>query len=183
MAPLSPSAKLARIYEGLPPEITLLRGCDVGRSAPLPPLPTGVEALDTLLSGGLPRGGLVELSGGRSAGRFSTVLSAFASATRGGENAAFIDLSGGLDPQSAQESGIDLSRLLWIRPRRLKEALRSTEIALAAGFALVALDLGLPPLLGRAPEAAWVRLARSARQRGSALFLLTPYPMSGSEAS
>jgi hypothetical protein len=183
MAPLSPSVKLARIYESLPPEIALLRGCDVGRSTPRAPLPTGVEALDTLLSGGLPRGGLVELSGERSAGRFSTVLSTLASATRMGENAAFVDLSGGLDPQGAEEAGIDLSRLLWIRPGRLKEALRSAEIALAAGFALVAVDLGLPPLGGRAPEAAWVRLARSARQRGSALFLSTPYPVSGSEAS
>src|SRR5687768_10291963 len=39
-----------------------------------PPLITAVPALDRLLDGGLPRGHLVELVGGRTSGRFSTLL-------------------------------------------------------------------------------------------------------------
>ena len=48
-------------------------------------LPTGIDPLDRLISGGLPRGRLTELVGRRSSGRFSIVLAALASATSAGE--------------------------------------------------------------------------------------------------
>src|SRR4029453_10471558 len=60
-------------------------------SAPRDRLPTQVPALDRLLSGGLPRGGMVELSGRRSCGRFSVGISALAAATSCGEAAALVD--------------------------------------------------------------------------------------------
>src|SRR5579863_723038 len=62
------------------------------------PLPTSMACLDQLLSGGLPRGHLVELVGNRSSGRFSTVLQVAAAATNAGEDTALIDLGDGLDP-------------------------------------------------------------------------------------
>ena len=143
-------------------------------------LPTRVDALDRLLSGGLPRGGLVELTGRRSSGRFSIGLSSLASATSAGESAALVDLGGHLDPQSAEEAGVDLTRLLWVRPSKLKEAVASAEMLLSAGFPLVVVDLGLPPVRGRyVPDAAWVRLTRAARDRRAALLLLSPYRVSG----
>ena len=117
-------------------------------TAPRDPIATTVPGLDRLLSGGLPRGGLVELSGRRSSGRFSIGLAALASATSSGEAAALVDLGGHLDPQSAEAAGADLTRLLWVRPARLKEAVASTEMLLATGFPLVVADLGLAPLRG-----------------------------------
>ena len=143
-------------------------------------LPTKVDALDRLLSGGLPRGALVEVTGRRSSGRFSIGISALAAATSAGEASALVDLGGHLDPQSAEEAGVDLTRLLWVRPSKLKEAVASAEMLLAAGFPLVVVDLGLPPVRGRhVPDAAWVRLTRAARDRRAALLLLSPYRVSG----
>ncbi len=168
-------------------------------SAPRDPIPTMVPALDRLLSGGLPRGGFVELSGRRSCGRFSIGISALAAATSCGEAAALVDLGGHLDPQAAEAAGVELARLLWVRPERLKDAVASAEMLLATGFPLVVVDLGLPPVRGgcrrpadgvsycrgsavggrTVPDAAWVRLERAARSRGAALLLLAPYRVGG----
>ncbi len=144
------------------------------------PFATKVAALDRLLSGGLPRGALTEISGRRSCGRFSIGIASLAAATSAGESAALVDLGGHLDPQSAEEAGVDLARLLWVRPSKLKETVASAEMLLATGFPLVVVDLGLPPVRGRfIPDAAWVRLTRAARERRAALLVLAPYRVSG----
>ena len=149
-------------------------------SAPRDPIPTMVPALDRLLCGGLPRGGFVELSGRRSCGRFSIGIAALASATSSGEAAALVDLGSHLDPQSAEAAGVELERLLWVRPEKLKDAVASAEMLLSAGFPLVVVDLGLAPVRGHfVPDAAWVRLERAARSRHAALLLLAPYRVSG----
>jgi recA bacterial DNA recombination protein len=190
----APSVEVERLLEGsgLQPKraaLSLLSGLGArltrasdlpSPSAPRDPLPTTVAALDRLLAGGLPRGGFVEVSGRRSSGRFSIGVATLASATSNGEAAALVDLGGHLDPQSAEEAGVDLTRLLWVRPAKLKDAVASAEMTLAAGFPLVVLDLGLAPVRGRiVPDAAWVRLERAARQRSAALLLLAPYRISG----
>ena len=162
-------------------------GAKISIASDLPPrrqtrghLATGVEPLDRLLPGGLPRGQIVEIVGRRSSGRFSIGLVALASVTSAGEAAALVDLDGHLDPQGAAAAGVDLELLLWARPRRVKEALLCAELLLAAGFPLVAADFGLSPRGARyAPDAAWIRLARAAQAQGSSLLLLTPYRLSG----
>ncbi len=145
---------------------------------------TAVPALDRLLDGGLPRGQLVELVGARTSGRFSTLLAALAAATGVGEAAALVDLGDGFDPGSAAALGIELERLLWARPARLKEALAAAEMLLAGGFPLVAIDLGMPPVRGgRGIESAWVRLARAARAHDAALLVGSPYRATGTAAA
>ncbi len=142
-------------------------------------LPTAVAALDRLLPGGLPRGRLVELSGRRSSGRFSLGLAALAATTSSGQAAALVDLGDHLDPETAERAGVDLRCLLWARPRRAKEALAAAEMLLAAGFPLVVADLGLSHRTRWVPDAAWVRLARSAAAQGATLLLSTPRRASG----
>jgi hypothetical protein len=150
------------------------------RGQQLERLATGLDPLDSLLPGGLPRGKLVELSGRRSSGRFSIGLSALASVTSTGEPAALVDPGEHLDPQGAAASGVDLELLLWVRPRRVKESLAAAEMLLAAGFPLVVADFGLSARGARfVPDAAWLRLARAVEAQGSSLLLLTPYRMSG----
>ena len=147
-----------------------------GRSSPSVPC----FGLDQLLEGGLPRGRLVELAGRRSSGRFSIGLAALASVTSAGEPVALVDLDGHLDPRAASETGVNLELLLWVRPRRVKEALASAEMLLAAGFPLVVADFGLSPRGARyLPDASWLRLARAASAQDSSLLLLTPWRMSG----
>jgi hypothetical protein len=141
-------------------------------------LPTMLAPFDTLLGGGLPRGKMVEIAG-RGA-RFSIVMAALAAATAIGEAAALIDLGDHLDPQSAEADGVDLRRLLWIRPHTMKEAVMAAEMVGATGFQLVVLDAGVPPLRGRrVPDAAWVRLGRMAEAHGNALLVSTPFPLTG----
>lgn len=143
-------------------------------------IPTTLAPFDALLGGGLPRGKMTELTGRRGAGRFSIVLAALAAATSMGEAAVLVDLGDHLDPQIAEANGVDLRRLLWIRPKTLKEAVMSAETIAATGFQLVVLDTGVHPMRGRrAPDAAWVRLARSAEAHGTALLVSTPYPLTG----
>jgi len=145
---------------------------------------TAVPALDRLLAGGLPRGQLVELVGSRTSGRFSTLLAALAAATGTGEAAALVDLGDHLDPAAAAGLGVDLDRLLWVRPARLKDALAATEMLIAGGFRLVVLDLGAPPVRGgRGIESAWLRLTRAARTHDAALLVGSPYRVSGTAAS
>jgi hypothetical protein len=129
---------------------------------------------------GLPAQKLIEIVGRRFSGRLSIGLAAMASSTASGQNAALVDLGDNLDPQAAELAGVDLARLLWVRPRRVKEALSAAEMLLATGFRLVIADLGLAPRGGRfIPDAAWVRLQRAARAQEATLLLLAPYRMSG----
>lgn len=143
-------------------------------------LPTTIDAIDTLLGGGLRRGKVVELVARRAAGRFSIVMSALAAATSAGEAAALIDVNDHFDPQLAEAAGVDLHRLLWVRPTTMKQAVMATEMITATGFQLVVLDAGLHPVRGRrVPDAAWVRLARAAEAHGTAMLVSTPYAFTG----
>src|SRR5215212_659046 len=142
-------------------------------------IPTTVTAFDALLGGGLARGKMVELAGRRAAGRYSLVMAALAAATSMGEAAVLVDLGDGFDPQLAEGNGVDLRRLLWVRPRKLKEAVMAVEMLTATGFQLVVLDAGLHSVRGRVPDATWVRLGRAAEAHGAAMLISTPYPLTG----
>jgi hypothetical protein len=182
----------------------LLRDGQVRRAPALSPraprpLPTGIAPLDAGLGGGLMRGQLHEIVGPPGAGGTALLRAALASATRAGENCALIDPGDAFDPGA---SGIDLGRLLWVRPRDPVQALRAAEIALEARFSLVALDLGdvsvLPP--PRQPRGViqvvrfenkrlspgaspWARLARRAEKHSGVLLLLARAAQAGTFAA
>ncbi len=140
-------------------------------------LPTAIAAIDTLLGGGLARGKVTEMAGRGL--RFSVVMASLAAATSIGEAATLIDVGDHFDPQIGAAAGIDLQRLLWVRPKTMKQAAAAAEMLAATGFQLVVLDAGLPPLRGRIPDAGWVRLARTAEAHGTALFISSPYALTG----
>ncbi|SEC61381.1 hypothetical protein [Terriglobus roseus] len=77
--------------------------------------PTGIDALDVLLRGGLPTGALAELVGPECSGRTTAALSFLAQVTAEGNVCAWIDVSDALDPHTAAANGVDLERLLWVR--------------------------------------------------------------------
>ncbi len=182
----------------------LLRDGQVRRAPAISPraprlLPTGFAALDAALGGGLARGQLHEIVGPPGSGGTGLMRLALATATQSGENCALIDPGDAFDPAPC---GIDLARLLWVRPRDPVQALRAAEIALEARFALVALDLGdvsvLPPPKApkgvvqvvrfekRAPSpgaSPWARLARRAEKHGGILLLLARAAQAGTFAT
>lgn len=186
-APRGPSAAeglLARL--GNPPQLRLGRGEEVEEPGRLG---TGVEALDALLGGGLPRGRLSELVGPRSSGRTALLHSILAAATRRGEACTLVDVPDAFDPACARDAGVAPGRLLWVRPPGLVQALSAAELLLAAGgFGLVALDLAGLEAAARASRrlglSAWVRFARRVeRSPRSALLVVAGERMAGSFSS
>lgn len=162
---------------------------DLAQQAGAPRLATGLDAVDRLLGGGFPRGRLSEITGSASSGRTSLAVALAAAATRAGEVAAWVDPPDALDPASLEAAGVDLERLLWVRPSRSRDALRCTErLLLAGGFALVVLDLHPPAPEGRALRtdartSAWLRLTRCASASATALVLIGREPILGPFAS
>jgi len=165
-------------------------------------LPTGFESLDAALGGGLPRGHLSEIVGPATAG-LTTLVQRFLGHVTGQANvAAWVDAPDAFDPASAVAAGVDLERLLWVRPPDLATAFVATEALLAlGGFPLVLLDARLaacsrghrstvaPPSgerwrAGRDRRMAgalhvWLRLARAAARSRSALVVLQRQPRGG----
>lgn len=157
-------------------------------------LPTGIERLDEILGGGLPRGELAEMVGSISSGKTSLLLSVLAQTAAGGEVAAYIDAFNALDPAFAESAGVDLKRLLWVRcdgpaPQRIARALKAADVLVRSkGFAVVVLDLenvdgarSCGP--SRIPQSSWFRLKQTLRGTPTALILVGERARSGSAAS
>jgi hypothetical protein len=125
---------------------------------------TGLTAVDEALGGGLRRGHLSEVVGTRSSGRTTLMCRALAETAARGEMAALVDTHDRFDPVSAEASGVDLSRLLWVREHGdAARALKAMNLVLqAGGFGLVVFDLSDVHVrdLRQFPATTWMRLAR-----------------------
>jgi recombination protein RecA len=123
-----------RIPSALTPAPRLLR----------PVASTGIPVLDELLEGGLPLGAITEMGGPECSGRTSLALSFVSQMTQTGKACAWIDVSNALDPESAAATGVDLSRLLWVRCGVPPST--STQSIATDGFALPEKYLIPPPI-------------------------------------
>lgn len=151
------------------------------RARPITRLPTGMDALDRLLEGGLPRGHVTELVGAPGAGRTGLATAMAAAATRSGETIAWIDPADALDPMAAAAAGVRLEQMLWARPRGAADALRAAEILLGAGgFGLVVLDLDARPSVS---AGVWPRIIRAAAATHSTLLVVAPASAAGTAAA
>lgn len=152
-------------------DVTLTSAAPWARSADT--AATGIAAIDEAPGGGLRRGQLSEVVGARSSGRTSVLCRAMAAAAQRGETVALVDTCDRFDPQSAAAAGVDLSRLLWVRPSMsstaagraddANRALKALNLILQAGnFGLVAFDLSDIPAPGirQFPNTTWMRVSR-----------------------
>jgi recombination protein RecA len=138
-------------------------------------VPAGIAALDEL-TGGLPRGCLTEICGPPGSGKTSILRSALAARTRAAEACALVDAQDCFDPAGAKKSGVELSRLLWVRCRGIDQALRCVDLLLhGGGFGLVALDLGdIPVRLVRQVQLnVWFRMRRAVEDTSTIFVVLT----------
>lgn len=95
---------------------------------------TGSIALDLALGvGGLPRGRIIEIFGPEASGKTSVALHVIAEAQKRGGVAAFIDAEHALDPQRAQNIGINLDDLLISQPDTGEQGLEIAEALIRSG--------------------------------------------------
>lgn len=159
----------------------------------------GIPQIDRVLSGGIPRGCITEVSGAASTGKTTFGLSAVAAITQSGAACAWVDISDALSPESAAAANVVLKRLLWLRIpaerqrlisekqcSRLEQALKATDLLLqTGGFAVIVLDMSdvIPQHLMRIPLATWYRFRLAAEQARTALIFLTQSPCASSCAA
>lgn len=160
---------------------------------------TGIDDVDMVLGGGIPRGSISEIAGALSTGKTTFALSTIAAITQSGAACAWVDVNDALSPESAAAANIVLKRLLWLRMSaerrqrvtdkpwsRLEQALQATDLLLqAGGFAAIVLDMSdvLPQHAMRIPLSTWYRYRLAAEQSRIALLLLTQTPCANSGAA
>lgn len=146
---------------------------------------SGRPEVDALLpGGGFPRGALTELAGGHASGKTALALSALAAAMGQDGLAAFVDGRGELYPPAAAAFGVDLDRLLVVRPlapghedgegEGVRRALWAAEALLSSGaFEAVAVDVPIEGtrdrMAGTTCLAGMLRRLRAAAEKGGAM--------------
>jgi protein ImuA len=148
---------------------------------------TGLPDVDAALpGGGFRRGALSEIAGERASGKTAVALAAIAS-LGAGELAAYVDGRGELYPPAAASVGVDLRRLLVVRPGATARAggdgmaagLWAAEALLSCGaFAVVVIDVPLARTPAGA-EAIARRLVAAAERGGAAGLWLAPAAAAG----
>jgi len=89
---------------------------------------TGSISLDAALGvGGVPRGRINEIYGPESSGKTTLALHILANAQRSGSLAAFIDAEHALDPEYAENLGVNVDELLISQPDYGEQALEIAE--------------------------------------------------------
>jgi len=103
---------------------------------------SGSLALDVALGiGGLPRGRVVEIYGPESSGKTTLALQIIAEAQKAGGTAAFIDAEHALDPQYAENLGVNVEDMLVSQPDNGEQALEITDMLVRSGaVAIVVID-------------------------------------------
>ncbi len=142
-------------------------------------LTSGLPLLDQVLSGGLTKGAITELStAAPQAGSATLIAALLQRAWRARYFIALIDGRDSFDPGSV--SGPALRHLLWIRCHKANEAMQAADLLLRDGnFPLVILDLVLNPAaeLRKIPQNNWYRLQRLVEPAPTAFLVLTSESM------
>jgi len=95
---------------------------------------SGSLAIDVALGiGGLPRGRVVEIYGPESSGKTTLTLQVIAEAQKLGGTAAFVDAEHALDPQYAENLGVNVEDLLVSQPDTDEQALEITDMLVRSG--------------------------------------------------
>ena len=95
---------------------------------------TGSLAIDMALGiGGLPRGRVVEVYGPEASGKSTLAMHVVAEAQRTGGICAYVDAEHAMDPDYAQNIGVDVDELLISQPDTGEQALEITDMLIRSG--------------------------------------------------
>ena len=112
----------------------IMRMGDGGSLQAFPVVSSGSLALDVALGiGGLPRGRVIEIYGPESSGKTTLTLQVIAEAQKVGGTAAFVDAEHALDPQYAENLGVNVEDLLVSQPDTGEQALEITDMLVRSG--------------------------------------------------
>ncbi len=112
----------------------IMRMGDRGNLQSINVVSSGSLALDVALGiGGLPRGRVVEIYGPESSGKTTLTLQVIAEAQKVGGTAAFVDAEHALDPQYAENLGVNVEELLVSQPDTGEQALEITDMLVRSG--------------------------------------------------
>jgi len=112
----------------------IMRMGDGGNINAVEVVSSGSLALDVALGiGGLPRGRVVEIYGPESSGKTTLTLQVIAEAQKVGGTAAFVDAEHALDPQYAENLGVNVADLLVSQPDTGEQALEITDMLVRSG--------------------------------------------------
>lgn len=136
-------------------------------------------ALDRI-TGGIATGAPIAFAGPGTAGKVSLALRVVAGAQRDGGTALWIDGPASFDPLAAVRAGVDLGRLIIVRPPGREDALLAASAALRSdGFRLTVIDTG--PAIAPAPfrVESLAPLLPIVRGRAAALVVITEQRTAG----
>lgn len=167
------SSRSLQVLERLPVELRARRWIGLATApegpapeCPEPILPLGIDGVDSLLpGGGLPRGAVVELSvpGGLALGTTLALQACRAAQRVGGGRAwcGFVDPSGTLHAPGVVSRGVDLDRLIVVRPSLEELSRVALRMAEARVFSLLVVDtLGTPERPLDLHLGPWTRVVR-----------------------
>jgi recombination protein RecA len=140
---------------------------------------TGISQIDDL-HGGVPVGALTEICGSSwaSSGKTSVLVYLLENASKN-HFCALVDASDVFDPTQTETTGLNLSRLLWVRCGKsqsrlkpLEQAFKVTDMLLqSGGFGLIVVDLGsiAERFVRHVPLSSWFRFSRVVEKQATAL--------------
>jgi hypothetical protein len=113
-----------------------------GYALPLTGWTTGIPSLDQALGPtGIPHGRLTEIFGTASSGKTTLAFALLAACTRRGDIGAYVDPENNLFAPAAEAAGIDLDRLIVVRPKAEQAVRRAADAIVRSGAcAVVVLD-------------------------------------------
>ena len=168
----------------------IMRLGDASAAMNISAIPTGALSLDIALGvGGIPRGRITEIYGPESAGKSTLAQHIIAEAQKLGGTAAYIDVEHALDPEYAENCGINIQELLISQPDTGEQALeicdalvRSAAVDIIVVDSVAALvpraeiegDMGdsLPGLQARLMSQAMRKLTSSVSRTNTALVFI-----------
>lgn len=89
--------------------------------------PSGILTLDLALSGGFPKGRIVEIFGPESSGKTTLALHAIAEVQKLGGNAMLVDAEHAFDPTYSKALGVDVENLIVCQPDNGETALEIAD--------------------------------------------------------
>jgi hypothetical protein len=130
---------------------------------------TGISSLDQMIGGGFPKGAITVLTGLSGAGRMSLAAKVLGEKTRQKHAVAWIDAKGTLYPPALERFGVNLSRLLMVRPEKDRAMYAMHQIADSGVFGAIVMSGG------RIGHAGLKRVQTSIEaHKLSAIFVLDP---------